>query len=110
MAHLQARPARRVALYEVKLVFFESESKDVGWQVHPDADTLQVRAGEGQSEADNYVLTNTVYKTSMSSGLSSKGKSQVRYSSVVMLLRAGDSLNANAARYHVLTLPACRMP
>ena len=46
----------------------------MGWQVHPDADTLQVRAGEGQSEADNYVLTNTVYKTSMSSGLSSKGK------------------------------------
>lgn len=38
---------------------------------------LQVRAGEGQSEADNYVLTNTVFKTSISNGLSSQGKRQV---------------------------------
>lgn len=38
---------------------------------------LQVRAGEGESEAENYVLTNPVAKTSMSSGLSSKGKAQV---------------------------------
>ena len=48
---------------------------------------MQVRAGEGQSEADNYVLTNTVYKTSMSSGLSSKGKAQARSSSAPVLLR-----------------------
>ena len=39
---------------------------------------LQVRAGEGESEAENYVLTNPVAKTSMSSGLSSKGKAQVQ--------------------------------
>ena len=38
---------------------------------------LQVRAGEGQCEADNYVLTNTVFKTSISNGLSSQGKRQV---------------------------------
>ena len=38
---------------------------------------LQVRAGEGESEAEGYVLTNPVAKTSMSSGLSSKGKAQV---------------------------------
>jgi hypothetical protein len=38
---------------------------------------LQVRAGEGESEAENYVLTNPVAKTSMSSGLSSRGKAQV---------------------------------
>eukprot|EP00884_Botryococcus_braunii_P018324 jgi/Botrbrau1/5175/Bobra.0172s0046.1 len=36
-----------------------------------------VRAGEGQSEADKYVLTNPVAKTSMDSGLSSRGKQQV---------------------------------
>ncbi|CAK0756580.1 hypothetical protein CVIRNUC_002467 [Coccomyxa viridis] len=36
-----------------------------------------VRAGEGESEAEGYVLTNPVAKTSMSSGLSSKGKAQV---------------------------------
>ena len=38
---------------------------------------LQVRAGEGQCEADNYVLTNTVFKTSMQNGLSKTGKRQV---------------------------------
>jgi len=38
---------------------------------------LQVRAGEGQCEADNYVLTNTVFKTSTSNGLSKTGKRQV---------------------------------
>lgn len=38
---------------------------------------IQVRAGEGQCEADNYVLTNTVYKTSMNNGLSRQGKRQV---------------------------------
>lgn len=38
---------------------------------------MQVRAGEGQCEADNYVLTNTVFKTSMSNGLSRQGKRQV---------------------------------
>ena len=38
---------------------------------------MQVRAGEGQCEADNYVLTNTVYKTSMNNGLSRQGKRQV---------------------------------
>ena len=38
---------------------------------------LQVRAGEGQCEADDYVLTNTVFKTSMSNGLSKTGKRQV---------------------------------
>ncbi len=38
----------------------------------------QVRAGEGESEAENYVLTNPVAKTSMSSGLSQRGKAQVR--------------------------------
>lgn len=36
-----------------------------------------VRAGEGQCEADNYVLTNTVFKTSMQNGLSTTGKRQV---------------------------------
>ncbi|EIE23955.1 hypothetical protein COCSUDRAFT_14784 [Coccomyxa subellipsoidea C-169] len=36
-----------------------------------------VRAGEGESEAENYVLTNPVAKTSMSSGLSQRGKAQV---------------------------------
>ncbi|DBA91070.1 TPA: hypothetical protein ACH3X1_016035 [Trebouxia sp. C0004] len=36
-----------------------------------------VRAGEGQCEADNYVLTNTVFKTSTSNGLSKTGKRQV---------------------------------
>ena len=39
--------------------------------------SLQVRAGEGQCEADNYVLTNTVFKTSISNGLSKTGKRQV---------------------------------
>lgn len=38
---------------------------------------VQVRAGQGQCEADNYVLTNTVFKTSMSNGLSREGKRQV---------------------------------
>jgi hypothetical protein len=37
----------------------------------------KVRAGEGESEAENYVLTNPVAKTSMSSGLSQRGKMQV---------------------------------
>ncbi len=37
-----------------------------------------MRAGEGESEAENYVLTNPVAKTSMSSGLSQRGKTQVR--------------------------------
>ncbi len=37
-----------------------------------------MRAGEGESEAENYVLTNPVAKTSMSSGLSQRGKAQVR--------------------------------
>ena len=41
------------------------------------APLLQVRAGEGQCEADNYVLTNTVFKTSISNGLSKTGKRQV---------------------------------
>ena len=36
-----------------------------------------MRAGEGESEAENYVLTNPVAKTSMSSGLSQRGKAQV---------------------------------
>ncbi|CAL8462586.1 g2119 [Coccomyxa elongata] len=36
-----------------------------------------VRAGEGESEAENYVLTNPVAKTSMSAGLSQRGKAQV---------------------------------
>ena len=40
-------------------------------------DLVQVRAGQGQCEADNYVLTNTVFKTSMSNGLSREGKRQV---------------------------------
>lgn len=38
---------------------------------------MQVRAGEGQCEADNYYLTNSVFKTSVSNGLSTKGKRQV---------------------------------
>ena len=38
---------------------------------------LQVRAGQGQCEADDYVLTNTVFKTSISNGLSPQGKRQV---------------------------------
>jgi hypothetical protein len=37
----------------------------------------QVRAGEGESEAEDYVLTNPVAKTSMSSGLSKRGTLQV---------------------------------
>ena len=37
----------------------------------------QVRAGEGQSEADGYVFTNPVYKTSMYSGLTPQARSQV---------------------------------
>ncbi|KAK9804078.1 hypothetical protein WJX73_003388 [Symbiochloris irregularis] len=36
-----------------------------------------VRAGESEAEAENYVLSNPVAKTSMSSGLSRRGKSQV---------------------------------
>ena len=70
---------------------------------------MQVRAGEGQSEADNYVLTNTVYKTSMSSGLSSKGKSQVCSSSAPVCAAAG-SMSVNVAWSFALTLPAGCMP
>ena len=48
---------------------------------------LQVRAGEGQSEADGYVFTNPVYKTSMYSGLTPKARQQV-VSETVPRLRA----------------------
>lgn len=37
----------------------------------------QVRAGEGQSEADGLVFTNPVYKTSMYSGLTPQARSQI---------------------------------
>ena len=37
-----------------------------------------MRAGEGESEAADYVLTNPVAKTSMSSGLSKRGTLQAR--------------------------------
>jgi hypothetical protein len=36
-----------------------------------------VRAGESYSEADNVVLTNPAWKTSMAAGLSERGKAQV---------------------------------
>lgn len=39
--------------------------------------TVQVRAGEGQSEADGRVFTNPVYKTSMYSGLTPGARRQV---------------------------------
>ena len=42
------------------------------------ATMTQVRAGEGESEAENYVLTNPVAKTSMSSGLTKRGTLQAR--------------------------------
>ena len=38
---------------------------------------MQVRAGEGQSEADGLVFTNPVYKTSMYSGLTPQARQQV---------------------------------
>ena len=41
--------------------------------------SIQVRAGEGESEHDGYVLTNPVAKTSMSSGLSKRGTVQARH-------------------------------
>lgn len=37
----------------------------------------KVRAGESEAEADGYILTNPVSKTSMTSGLSREGKRQV---------------------------------
>ena len=39
---------------------------------------VQVRAGESRAEEQGFVLTNTVYKTSMESGLSKRGQNQVR--------------------------------
>ena len=36
-----------------------------------------MRAGEGQSEADGFVFTNPVYKTSMYSGLTPQARQQV---------------------------------
>jgi hypothetical protein len=47
----------------------------------PSVTLVQVRAGEGESERDGYVLTNPVAKTSMSSGLSKRGTLQVHASS-----------------------------
>lgn len=44
-------------------------------EVHWLAD--QVRAGESEAETDGLMLTNTVQKVSMTSGLSRKGKQQV---------------------------------
>ena len=38
---------------------------------------MQVRAGESEAEAQGYTLTNPVAKTSMTSGLSKRGKKQV---------------------------------
>lgn len=38
---------------------------------------VQIRAGESEAESQDYTLTNTVYKTNMSSGLSKQGKRQV---------------------------------
>lgn len=50
---------------------------------------LQVRAGEGQSEADGYVFTNPVYKTSMYSGLTPKARQQVASETVPRLRALG---------------------
>jgi len=39
--------------------------------------SLQVRAGESESEAQDVILTNPAWKTSMAAGLSERGKAQV---------------------------------
>lgn len=63
---------------------------------------LQVRAGQGQCEADNYVLTNTVFKTSISNGLSSQGKRQVARQ--VVRLTAVSALSLLASVFLVLII------
>ena len=50
---------------------------------------MQVRAGEGQSEADGLVFTNPVYKTSMYSGLTPKARQQVASETVPRLRALG---------------------
>ena len=42
----------------------------------------QVRAGEGRAEEQGMVYTNTVFKTSVDSGLSRRGQSQVSHAPV----------------------------
>ena len=78
----------------------------------------QVRAGEGESEAEGYVLTNPVAKTSMSSGLSSKGKAQVeQFTSTVKEhhtapLRSGkpcSSVSSHFRRNMQVSHRACRL-
>lgn len=55
-------------------------------EVHRLAD--QVRAGESEAETDGLMLTNTVQKVSMTSGLSRKGKQQVLVNSCSPFLTA----------------------
>ena len=50
---------------------------------------VQVRAGESRAEEQGFVLTNTVYKTSMESGLSKRGQNQVRAPLVHKVQSAG---------------------
>lgn len=64
---------------------------------------LQVRAGQGQCEADNYVLTNTVFKTSISNGLSSQGKRQVARQVVRLTAVSALPLLAHTFVFLVLT-------
>ena len=55
----------------------------------------QVRAGESEAEAQNYTLTNPVAKTSMSSGLSRRGRKQVEVADIRLLgVTAADSFTA----------------
>ena len=46
----------------------------------------QVRAGESEAETDGLLLTNTVQKVSMTSGLSRKGKQQVLESPCLLIM------------------------
>ena len=60
---------------------------------------VQVRAGEGESEAADIVLTNPVAKTSMSSGLSPLGRQQI--------LRTASNLKAMGACSEVRRFVTC---
>jgi hypothetical protein len=51
-----------------------------------------VRAGESDSESQDVVLTNPAWKTSMASGLSQRGKAQVRVCAVGSELQQGSVL------------------
>ena len=54
--------------------------------------TVQVRAGESKAEEQGFVLTNTVYKTSIESGLSKRGKTQVRDPFAALHIGNGDCM------------------